>query len=79
MNAPAVAQRRAPAGERIAATLSRRQHVESLSMLALLLVIQSLIELHTSYGTLGFITVITVGIRDMLIVLLFAEEEGFIK
>jgi hypothetical protein len=64
--------------ERVRAALSQRQHVESLSMLAILMVIQSLVELH-SYAALGFVTLLTVGCRDILMVLLFAEEEGFIR
>jgi hypothetical protein len=80
MTTPVTAQSRAvavPARVRIRACLSQRHHVESLTLILIILVIQSLVELH-EYSALGLISLLTVGCRDILLVLLFAEEEGLI-
>jgi hypothetical protein len=42
------------------------------------MVVSSLMELH-AYTALGLFTVFAIGCRDILVILLFAEEEGMFR
>jgi hypothetical protein len=64
--------------DRVSATLARRQHVEHLSLILVLMIIQTIAELHM-YFAIGLVSALMIGSRDILIVLLFAEEEAFLK
>lgn len=63
-----------PAKVRVAACVSKRHHVEQLTLVAITLVISTLLELH-DYSALGIFSVLAIGCRDMLLILLFAEED----
>jgi hypothetical protein len=80
MTTPQAAQRRAaapaPVRTRVKAAVCQRQHVEQLSLVIITMVVSSLMELH-AYTALSLFSVVAIGCRDILIVLLFAEEEGF--
>jgi hypothetical protein len=60
--------------QRVTATVSQRHHVEQLTLVAITMGVSSLLELHM-YQALGLFSVLAIGLRDILIVLLFAEEE----
>lgn len=64
----------APARDRIRACVSQRHHVEQVTIIAIVMIISSLMELHL-YTALGIFSVVAIGCRDILVVLLFAEEK----
>ncbi len=83
MSNPSAAQSRAvappaPARERVRATLSQRHHVEMITLLFILMAIQTLAELHF-YIALAVSSPLLIGLRDIVVILLFAEEEGFLQ
>lgn len=68
----------ATASQRIKGALSRRHHVEALALAVILMTIQALLDYHM-YAALGIFTIVSIGLRDILVVLLFAEEEGHLR
>lgn len=64
--------------ERVALCFTHKRQVEQLLLIFTFLVIEMLVEMR-AYAALGPVTILMIGLRDMLILLLFAEEEGLVR
>jgi hypothetical protein len=61
--------------DRIRACLSQRHRVEQLTALIIVAIVQMLLDMH-NYQALGYISIMGWVLRDIIIILLFAEEGG---
>jgi hypothetical protein len=63
-------------GESIRICMSTRHNVERLSVMLVLLMISMAVEMHVPYEWLGGGSMGAIGIRDIIVLMLFAEEEA---